>query len=186
MGGEQRAPKNAKSASATGAMSWSGTPKEAAERPTVVGQHRAVTGHRGQIPGKWIQVRTLRNEIPHLRRIELHELVRLVHTRIAIIGRERGAALHRAAQQGAEIRVQVRHQQVLVRVGAVGGLVLLQGRGSAAVEEVEGDAGGAAAVGAGEGAGEVGEEVYGSVVVGAGGEDAGDGDAGIGGCVWVG
>jgi len=130
--------------------------------------------------------RTLRDEIPHLRRIELHELVRLVHTRIAVVGCEHGAALHRAAQQRAKILVQVRHQQVLVGVRAIGGHVLLQGGGAAAVEEVDGDAGVAAAVGAGEVAGEVGEEIYFSVVVRAGGEDAGDRDADVGGCVWVG
>lgn len=68
----------------------------------------------------------------------------------------------------------------MLRVLAVGGLVLLQGLGAAVVEEVDLDAGLSAAVGAGHIAGEVGQEVDILAVDLAGGEDAGDLDADVG------
>lgn len=68
----------------------------------------------------------------------------------------------------------------MLRVLAVGRLVLLQGLGAAVVEEVDLDARLAAAVGAGHIAGEVGQEVDVLAVDLAGGEDAGDLDADIG------
>lgn len=75
---------------------------------------------------------------------------------------------------------RLRHCLLLLRGLAVGRLVLLQGGGTAAVEEVDGDTGLTATVGRGEAAIEVREKVDLLAVESTLGKDTGHGNANIG------
>lgn len=79
----------------------------------------------------------LGDKIVHLILCQVHELVDLILTWLALVGVESGHPLHGAAEQGTEVLVQMGEEEVLRRGIGVGGLVQHERSRAAVVEEVD-------------------------------------------------
>ena len=108
-GGAQRMPKRPLSAMPTALRSLSATPNEAPERATclmLVEMYgvRKEEGRRGTY---------LSDEVAQFRRVKVHELVDLVHGRLAYVGWEGADAGLGAAQEDAKELVQVGEEEAV-------------------------------------------------------------------------
>lgn len=103
----------------------------------------------------------------------------VVHGSRSSVGWEGRASLHGATEQGTEVLVQVRNEEVLVGCSAVGWLVHEERSSSTVIEEVDGDTGASTTVGRLKSTSEVWCKVDGGAVVGSLGQDTWDGDADV-------
>lgn len=110
------------------------------------------------------------NEPAELTGVQSHVLVHRVHAGVAAV-LHRSVGKLRAAEQAAEVLVQVSEQEVLRALGVVGRQVLLQGSSSSTIKEVHRNAGATTLVGRVECAGEVGQQIDTSILAGARGEE---------------